>query len=298
MIKNCIYVILAGILWGIISIFVSLLQGLGFSSLQCGTIRLVLAAIIMLAITLIQDRKALKVQLKHLPLLAVTGIFGMAGFTFFYFLSMKENGGAAIPSLLLNTAPIFVIIFSLFLFQEKITLQKTLAIGISIVGILFVTGVFESDTQTVSWKGIVFGILSGVCYAIYSVSSKILLKTYGEMTVTCYATIFAALFFIPLFGDYSLLSNVWNGTGVFAGLSLAILCTVTPCLLYSKGLKNIPAGTASILATIDPATACIVGLCFFQEQFSFLKILGIVLVLSAIVLQSLSPKQKEENHEE
>ncbi len=303
MIKNCIFVIIAGILWGVISIFVNLLQGLGFSSVQCGTIRLVLSAVIIFFVTLIQGTKHLKIKWKHLPIFIITGVLGMAGFTFFYFLSMEKNGGAAVPSLLLNTAPVFVTVFSLFLFKEKITLQKLIAIGLSIVGILFVTGIFESVTVSVSPIGIVFGILSGICYAIYSVSSKILLKTYSETTVSCYATIFAALFFIPLFGDYSKLSLIWNGTGILAALAIAVLCTVAPCILYSKGLKKIPAGTASVLATIDPATACLVGLFFFREQFSVLKVIGILLVLSAIVLQSIqfqkkSPQKEVETPEE
>ena len=69
-------------------------------------------------------------------------------------------------------------------------------------------------------------------------------------------------------------------------ISFALLTTVVPYLCYTKGLSGLPASQASVTATIEPVVAAILGIVVFHESASFLKIAGIVLVLSSVVLMN------------
>ena len=75
----------AGILWGIIAIFISLLKDLGFNSLQCGAIRVFFSALCLVIYLSIFDRSKLKIEFKDIIYFLGTGIFSIIFFNYCYF---------------------------------------------------------------------------------------------------------------------------------------------------------------------------------------------------------------------
>ena len=70
-------------------------------------------------------------------------------------------------------------------------------------------------------------------------------------------------------------------------LGLALVCTIFPFILYTKGLLKIEASKASILATVEPFVAAIIGVTVFSESITVEKIIGMVLILFAIILLNI-----------
>ena len=68
---SSIFIIIAGILWGIISVFVTSLKSIGFSSMEVVALRVSFSAIILLIYLLVTDRSKLKIKLKDIPLFVV-----------------------------------------------------------------------------------------------------------------------------------------------------------------------------------------------------------------------------------
>ena len=60
------FLVLAGALWGCLSIFVSALSDYGFDSKEIGFIRISLCTLMLLVIILIRDRSLLRVQLRDM----------------------------------------------------------------------------------------------------------------------------------------------------------------------------------------------------------------------------------------
>ena len=81
---------------------------------------------------------------------------------------------------------------------------------------------------------------------------------------------------------------------VFGGiLGIGLVSCVFPNILYMRGLQQLEAGHAAILATIEPVVAAIVSFLFLGETFTWQKVLGIVLILSAVpILNRKAGKQK------
>ena len=127
-IKNALYIIVAGTLWGIISIFVNQLRIIGFNSMQVVSIRVLFSALVLVFYLLLKDRQQLKIKLKDIPLFIGTGVGSIIFFNYCYFEAIDIIGGASIPALLLYTAPIFVMILSVILFKEKITKKKLISL--------------------------------------------------------------------------------------------------------------------------------------------------------------------------
>ena len=65
-----------------------------------------------------------------------------------------------------------------------------------------------------------------------------------------------------------------------------LVSTVLPYLTYTKGLKSVENGQASIIASIEPVIATLNGILWFHEKMSVQVVIGIILVLSGIVISN------------
>ena len=292
--KSIIYIILAGCLWGIISIFVNILTGIGFTSLECVAIRTSIAALILFLYLLFTDKSKLKIQLKDIIYFIGTGIFSIVFFTYCYFEAIEVIGGAAIPALLLYTAPIFVMVLSAIFFKEKMTSRKVIALVMTFVGLGFVTGAFTGG-ENLSPMALVLGLGSGFGYALYSIFGKLVVDKYDAVTITFYTFSVATIGAVPISGLTKDIGMVFSLKGIFAAIGLGFFSTALAFLLYTKGLGGIEAGKASILATVEPFVATIVGAFLFNEEFNIPKVTGMLLILFAICYLNFTKKDKEVN---
>lgn len=288
-IKNSIYIILAGLFWGIIPLFVRQLQETGFDSMETVCIRVTISSILLILFIILKDKSKLRIRLKDIPLFMGTGVLSIVFFNFCYFEAIKVIGGSSLPALLLYTAPVFVMIISLFLFKEKITKKKVISLLMTLGGLILVTGVLSSSGN-ISFKAVLLGLGSGLGYALYSIFGKFLVNKYDSLTITTYTFITASIFAIPISKITNNISLVFSFNTITSGIALAFVCTVLPFLLYTTGLKKTEAGKASVLATIEPFVASIVGLIFFNESITIEKVSGMLLILSAVIILNINKK--------
>jgi len=291
--RYAFYIIIAGCLWGIISIFINILNAAGFDSMQCVALRTVFTALILLVYLLVSDRSKLKIRLKDIPFFIGTGIFSIVLFNYCYFESIELIGGSTVPALLLYTAPIFVMIMSAIFFRERITKKKILALILTFAGLGFVTGAFTGGSE-IPVKALILGLGSGFGYALYSIFGKFLVDKYDAMTITFYTFVVAAAGAVPLSGVGAQIGLLAAPNTLLVAAGLALLSTVLPFLLYTKGLACVEAGRASVLATVEPFVAEIVGAVFFREQFTVSKIVGMLLIIGAILYLNMGNSTKIE----
>lgn len=287
-----ILIILAGCLWGTMGLFVRQLNAMGLASMEIVEVRSILAALILFACTAIKDRKLLKLRPKNLWPLAGSGVLSIVFFNYCYFrtIAMMNLSAAAI---LLYTAPIFVMLMSLLFFKERLTARKLTALLMAFAGCCLVSGI-ASATESLSLGGLLLGLGSGFGYALYSIFSRFSLNQgLGSITITDYTFLFAAIGG-AFFTDFGKLASALSQHGVWLLGFLVLYCVVTtvaPYLLYTKGLEFVENGPASVMASVEPVVATLLGLLVFSETPTLSAILGMVLVLGALVLLSLHPKQ-------
>lgn len=283
--KYSVYVMLAGCLWGVVSVFINVLTEAGLTSMQCVAIRSVLTALILFVYLMISDR-SLKIRARHIPCFLGMGIISVVFFNFCYFRCINLMGGAAVPALLLYTAPVFVILLSAIFFGERITSRKVIAMILTFAGLVVVTGALTGG-ETVSMTAVAYGLGAGIGYALYSIFGKFVVGKYDPVTIIFYTFVVAAVASVPISGVRGSLGILTEPNVLPAVLGLVLISTVAPYMLYTTGLSGIEAGKASILATVEPVTAAIVGVLFFHETMTLSKILGMLLILGAIVYLNL-----------
>ena len=289
-------VLAAGTLWGCIGIFVRHYEELGLGSMQIAALRITLSAVIFAVFVLIRDPRLFKVRLRDFWCFLGTGIVSVGVFTFCYFKSI-ELSSLSVAAVLLYTAPAFVMLFSLALFKERMTVMKGVSLVLAVLGCAMTTGVIGGDVN-VTLSGFLFGIGSGVCYALYSIFSRFALnRGYQPFTITLYTFILAAVFSL-LVCDVSPVIRVVTADEGSLGYAFlfALVSCVLPYAFYTVGLKHISSGTASIIATVEPVVATIVGAWYFGEAIGVpFGYIGVALVFLSVALINIKIPNKNKS---
>lgn len=289
--KASLFVVAAGICWGMTPIFYRILTNYHLSRLQTISLRFLFAAVGYTAFLLWKDRSLLKLKKpSHLLYFIGTGICSLAFFNFCY-VSCIEYTGVATAALLMYTAPVFVMLMSAALFHEKIEKRGVIALFLTVLGCAFVSGIFSQEFS-IKFIAFLWGIGSGVGYALYSIFSKFALKYYKPETITAYTIIFAAIATVPFANPIELMEALQKPSVFAAALGAGVVCTVIAYLLYTAGLQTVPAGRASILSTVEPVVATILGAILLHEPIEIYKITGIIFILCAVFMLNAPKRAK------
>lgn len=285
-----IYVILAGVLWGIISIFVNALSTYGFSSVQISFMRVLSCSVLMLLFLLIYDKNLLKINIKDIWMFVGTGIISLTLFSVCYFTTII-NVEASIAVSLLYTSPIFVMLFSAILFKEKIGAKKIVAIVSTVIGCALVSGMVGSNAR-MSAKALLIGIGAGFFYALYSIFGRYATEKYHPLTITFYTFVFASLGFVFITSPAKTFAQlISTPKSIFVVIISAILCGILPYIFYTTGLKHLDTSVAGVLVAVEPLVGSIAGIIIFNESKNVLKLIGIILILASIVLLNTKDKK-------
>ncbi len=289
--KNSFLIILAGVFWGTMGLFVHALTDLfGFTSLQSSAVRLFSATLLTLVFVFIYNKKLFKIALCDLWMFICSGVFSIMCLTVFYFLAISSDTSMSVSAILLYTAPVWVMIFSCIFFKETFTARKLIALICAFLGCVLISS--GSDVK-VTLHGFIYGLISGLAYASYSIFGKIATKKYHPFTFTLYSFIFSAIgivFVLILSGDICLSNVTFSPNLIIMFFLTGLFTTFLPFILYTKGLSKTEPSKASIMASFEPLSASVCGL-FLGEKLSFTVILGMLgIVLAIVVLNTKSKK--------
>ena len=293
--KYDIYILLAGVCWGVIGLFTRELYAVGVTSGGILVIRSGGCAVLFSLWALLRDPKLFRIRWKDLWLFFCFGVLATFFFTYCYYRSI-ELGSLSAACTLMYSAPVFVMVISLFVFGERFSRRKLAALLCAVVGCTLVSGLLEGGAA-VSAAGVVFGLLAGIGYAFYSVCIKALSnRGYDALTINVWGWIFCAAAGLIAWGTGPAAPVLTDAHSVVMGICLIVVSGFLPSLLYSLGLRGEEAGRGAVMASVEPVVASVAGFAAFGERPTVLGIAGIVLVLAAVViLNSGGKKNAQEN---
>lgn len=269
--------------WGIISLFIRRLNAAGLSPMSVVAVRCVGGAVLLSLALLLKDRSVFRVRPRDLIYFVGTGVISLFLFTLFYFTCM-ELCSVAVAAILLYTAPVFVVVLSALIWKDPITKRKIAALFLALSGCVLVTGLFGSSV-TLTLTGFLLGIGSGFFYALYTIFGRMAIsKGYNSYTVTLYTFFFGSVCSLLTLRVDEFAAGLRQPGIPLVMLLLVVVSTVTPYLLYTKGLERVESGTASIIACVEPVVATLVSVFVFQEPFTLCIGLGIVCILGAVLI--------------
>ena len=286
-------VILAGVLWGCISIFIRHLDAGGFDSFQIAWVRMVMATLLFGAYVLLTDPQKLRIRLCDVWMFIGTGIVSVVLFNISYFYTMTHTD-ASVAVVLLYTSPVFIMLMSAFLFKERITPLKTVALVLTVGGCVLVAGLLGGSYQIPPFC-ILTGLGAGLFYALYTIFGRYALVKYDTVTVTFYTFFFGLIGSSPL-GKIGQTVTAFKADPILLlwGAGIGLVSTVLPYFLYTWGLQRMDSGKAAILVAVEPLVGAVIGMTVYHESHEFLKIVGMVLIFAAIILLNLPARKNTE----
>lgn len=282
-----LYILAAGICWGFIGLFVKNLYRLGLTPPQIVFYRMLLGTLMLTFFMLIKNPALFKITRKTLGTSILIGLICQMLFNFSYFKSIELNS-LSTAAILMYTAPALAAVIARVVYRELLTPRKIVAIAICLSGcFLTVTGGHIS-LGALNPAGILFGISSGIAYAMFPIFGRSVSTGNSPLALTFYSMLFGTLFFFPLAAaqnavffevSFQRLGNL--------GL-LALVSTVLPYIFYYTGMsKGIEASKAGIISSVEVAVAVLLSLAVFGEELADAKMAGILLVfLSIFILQT------------
>ncbi|MCI9555186.1 MAG: EamA family transporter [Oscillibacter sp.] len=276
-------ILAAAALWGMIGLWNRTLMTAGLSPFSIVAVRNLGGTLLLAAFFAVRDRRVFRVEGRHLKYFFGTGVVSVLLFTVCYF-SCQKLCSLAAASILLYTAPSFVVLLSAVLWKEPVTRKKLLALFLTLAGCACVCGVF-SGGLSVTVPGILLGLGSGFFYALYSVFGRYALAHYPPLTVTVWTFLFAGPASLVLLCPAELAGAFAGNPGLWGtALALAAFSTAAPYVLYTWGLARMDPGRASILASLEPVAATLTGVLAFGEPLGPLTVLGILCVLAGVYI--------------
>jgi len=230
---------------------------------------------------------------------------GFYGLTLAIFNSMwtfsVQFNGAAVATMFAFSSPAMTALLSRIVFKERISWIKIFSIGLSLLGMVFVSGAYDPASWKLNAVGIAFGLLTGLFFAIYNLDGKHASdKRIDSWTALLYsfaiATFFLLLFNLgmdlfsgkPIFGDMLWLGNSISGWGIL--FFLAVVPTLIGFGLYTMSMRFIPATSANLVATLEPVLTAIWAYFFLSEMLKTDQLLGGLLILVGVILLRVSEK--------
>lgn len=278
-------VLLAGVSWGAIGVFVKALNSCGMDAMQIVEAKTITAICAIGLIILIRDKRMFQFQLKHIWIFCGAGIAGVVLSNQLYYVTIRETS-LSVAAVLLYTSPIFIMLFSSILFHEKITSIKVISLAMALAGCMMVSGIFE-ESAVLSFQGMAIGLCSGLGYGLFTIFSRYGINYgYPSLTIQFYSFVIAAIVG-AFFTDFSQIREAMETDCIpviLATLGAGLLSTTIPCLAYTAGMRHMDNGKASIMVSVDPVVAILIGIVFYNEKPSVISALGMVLSIAAIVL--------------
>ena len=247
-----------------------------------GAIRLAIGGFTLLTIMLLRGYSFRRIQWPLLPTL-IAGI-SMAAYNLFFFAGVAKAGVAVGTIVTIGSAPILAGLLGWLFRKERPSQRWYLATCLAIAGGILLT--LPGEKLSVDTLGISLALLSGLSYAVFSVSTKgILEKTLPDAAMAIVFTL-GAICISPILFDTDL-SWLQQPNGLMAALFLGLASTALAYMLFARGLVEVPVSKAVRLTLAEPLTASTLGIMLLGERLSVMAMMGIGLIFAALVMLSV-----------
>ncbi len=217
------------------------------------------------------------------------GVFGVALLEGSFVYAVK-TGGAALASVLLYSAPIWVNIAGWLIFGERVQKKRFYSLTMTLVGVIGLC--LWGSTATFSQEALIWGLLSGLSYAGFYIAGKLFFRHHHPVVVFMIAFPTGSLALLPFLLNSLPMTTLDVLTGIFnfprgaliACLFMGIFSTYLPYLLYSAGLQLVQLGRAAIITMVEPLVSVSLAALFWGETFSLAGYFFAALVIMGVTL--------------
>ena len=263
--KGYLYALISSVFLGFMAILVKIVLDRGVPVTDVIFFRFFLASAVLLIYLKIRG-VSFRVDRRQLLLLMLTGLVGYGVMNLCYYGAFLFIS-VGMASMIHFIYPVVAVFFSWLLYRNRFAAKIHIAAGFAVVGAMLIS---LSELGNFHWQGIVLAILAGVFYGL---------------CVVFYLSFFAFLFMLAgdlVRGRHPLEHMTLSSFGIM--VVVAAICTVFALILFRNSIVYIGSVRATILSTMEPVSAALLGAVLLWESLDFWFGVGSLLVLVSVFL--------------
>jgi drug/metabolite transporter (DMT)-like permease len=252
------------------------------------------AGLILLAFAIIKGKDQLRARKEEIKDLILFGIIGVAAVTSFYFFAIKYLF-VSVALIIEFTASIWIALYLKFVKKKHISPLMWLGIACAFFGLLLVSQIWSGSTLHPLGVAVAFADAFALSY--YFITAERLTQTRTSLSLMTWGIGVAAIFwaiilpwwnfpFEYLTQSFSLEGNLsdYSAPGWVLILWIIVIGTVIPYLLTVTGIRELSAGTSSVIGMIEPIFAGVIAWIILNEALNGIQLIGCAVVLFGIYL--------------
>ena len=210
---------------------------------------------------------------------------------------------ASATSIIYSGNPVFAVALAHFILHEPLKKNHLLAIGVELVGILFILNPAHLE---ISLRGFLEIITATLLFATYGTLCKLRLPRLGALVITTFNMLIGGLelLFLLMLGEIPAVGALYSGLGleIFAGIPfftgftlkttlllchVGIGCAAIGFLLTAKITEYTSATEASFVYLVKPILATALAVVVYHEHISVNRMVGIAFFAAASLCVSV-----------
>jgi drug/metabolite transporter (DMT)-like permease len=225
---------------------------------------------------------------KDVPTFIISALFlGAHWITYFYALKLSN---VAIGMLSLYTFPVITALLEPLFVKVKFDPMHIVLGFLVLLGIYILSPEFSLESTHV--KGILFGLLSAVFYALRILILKQLAIQYNGTMLMLYQLLILTIVLSPVL---YLMGTSGINTQFPYVLILALVTTAIGHTMFVRSLKYFSASSASIINSMLPIYGILIAYIFLNEIPSRNTLIGGLLIFSTVIIEGLRSKKKKQS---
>lgn len=205
---------------------------------------------------------------------ALSGVFIVTNWIFLF--KSFQISSITIGNVSYYLQPIFLVLLSIFFFQEAVSFKQWIFILITTLGIVFTSHIqpYNFELTNPSLLGIGFAISAGFLYSFSTIFVKFI-KEMPPSLITFIQLSIGFIIMLPLVHLSTLLHHNLFTWAII--LFIGTIHTALAYLLYYQSIKEVNLTVIAIVSYLDPIVAIITDIVFCDRSLNALQIIGIIL---------------------
>lgn len=288
LVKGFFLAILAALMWGLSGTVAQFLfQEKGINVEWMITVRMLVSGFILLLFPLFQGDKDLwnvwKNRKDAFGLVSFS-LVGMLTVQYTYFAAIKSSN-AATATVLQYLGPIVIAMY-LSIKERKLPSKiQGLSIALAMLGTFFLVTHGNIYSLSISGTALFWGVASAFSMAIYTLQPMKLLEKYSSSVIIGWGMLIGGIGFSFIKSPFAV-EGIWDYSTYLYTFIIIIFGTLIAFYAYLSAAKIIGGQKTSLLASVEPLSAALLGIFWLNISFSPLDWLGSLLIVSTIALLS------------
>ncbi|QIS12121.1 EamA family transporter [Nocardia arthritidis] len=272
-------------------------MGAGWSPAAVTSVRIALAAVLLVPVVAVLRPRALRFRRTDLWLLLGYGVLGVAGVQLLFFVAVARVP-VGVAMVLVNLAPALVALWVRVVRRTRLPGWVWFGIGSAVAGLALVAQIWRDGE--LDMLGVAAGLGSAICSAGYFLLGEHGANRHDPAGLTAVGLAVGAVVMAVFTPPWTLPGELLTASAVLGGvdmpvwlvlLVLAVVGTALPYLVGLRALRDLPSAPASVLAVAEPLVAAVLAWLLLGQSLGVAQMVGaVVMVFGALLVQLSMPE--------